>query len=108
MSNDHPLDSPEGRDWVKRHNEELLPMIKDSTYSIGVISGGEPDAKQAVEIGFMLLLGKPLILAVTPGAQVPYGLARAADAIVEFDDSNMESTQRRLMEAIETLEGRQG
>ncbi len=101
---DDPFESPEGREWRKHANEELRPMIQDSTYSMALISGTTPDAKQAVEIGFILLLGKPLILAVSPGAKVPDGLARAADEIVEFDTAKMESTQRRINEAIERLE----
>lgn len=96
-------DDQDMQNWIDRHNTELRPMIKDSAYVIGLISGSEPDAKQAVEIGFTLLLGKPLILAVSPGAQVPPGLVKAADAIVEADLDDPDATMLRLRAVMETI-----
>jgi len=62
-------------------------MIADSAASITLWpNDGEPDAKIAVELGFTLLLGKPLILLVPNGSTaVPEHLASLAQAIIEYD-----------------------
>jgi hypothetical protein len=75
---------------------------------VALVSGGEPDAKQAVEIGFMMLLDKPLIIAVTPGSVVPEKLARAADAIVEVDLLDPAAGQQAIQRAIDEILEREG
>lgn len=90
--------------WLKRANEELRPMIRGSAHTMALITGEEPDAKQAVELGFMILLDKPLILAIVPGVTVPERLARCADAIVEVDLNKPEEAAPRLAAAIAGVE----
>ncbi|MCL1871927.1 MAG: hypothetical protein FWF90_16145 [Promicromonosporaceae bacterium] len=97
------FDDPEARAWMKRADDELKPMIQDSAFTVQIVSGVEPDAKIAVELGFMILLDKPIILAVIPGTPVLPKLAAIADAIVEFDPADSEGTNRRLTEAMERL-----
>jgi nucleoside 2-deoxyribosyltransferase len=99
-----PFDrDPKVNEWLKQRNADLRPMISDSAYAISLISGKEPDAKQAVELGFMILLDKPIVLAVVPGVKVPERLARCADEIVEVDLEDFEGTQRSLQAAMERL-----
>lgn len=89
-------DTPEGRDWVKQHNENLRPMIRDSALSMMLWpADGEPDAKIAVELGFILMLGKPLVILKPSGANIPPTLARIVDAIVEYDDQVTEDVVHR-------------
>lgn len=69
--------------WLEEAGKEVLPKIKDSVLSIASYAGSDPNAQSAVEIGFTLLLGKPLMIVVSPGSRVPDGLAKAAYAIIE-------------------------
>lgn len=100
---DDPFEDPRVKAWAQRVERELVPMIRDSAVTMQIVSGTEPDVKIAVELGFMILLDKPIILAVLPGVQVPPKLMVVADAIVEFDEHDPDGTQRRLGEAVRRL-----
>jgi nucleoside 2-deoxyribosyltransferase len=104
MNRDNWDQEPAVRAWLHRANRELRHMVKSSTYTIALMSGGEPDSKQAVELGFMILLDKPIILAVTPGTVVPDKLVKVADRIVEVDLLETEESQQKLHDAIESIE----
>lgn len=98
-------DEGERDEWLDRANRELRPLVDGSAFTIALHGGGEPDAKQAVELGFMILLDKPVILAVTPGATVPDHLARVADEIVEISPGVVDE-QQPLLDAISRIEAR--
>lgn len=85
---------PEVVAYLKYANDQLRPMIDDSAYTMSIMADAEPDAKQALEIGFTLLLGKPLMLVVQPGTKVPAGLVKAAEEIVEVDFRSGEFSDR--------------
>jgi hypothetical protein len=106
-----PWDHPEARAFDKHVREVTIPMVGDSAYGVGILSpastGATFDVRQAVEIGAMLLMGKPLILGVEPGSHVPDGLARAADEIVEVDVAgDSEGTAAALKAAMDRLHER--
>jgi nucleoside 2-deoxyribosyltransferase len=101
----HPEDvwsDPGVRAFLKQAQTELLPMIKDSAVT-AMIAPGDPDAKVAVELGFTILLDKPLIVLVPPDREVPERLRRAADAIVSYDPDNMEAAQGDISAALTRL-----
>lgn len=90
-------DRPEAKAWREQHNRELLPMVRDSAVSMMLWpSDDEPDAKLAVELGFILLLGKPLVVLKPAGANVPAHLARLCEAIIEYDQLD-ETVMERVM-----------
>jgi hypothetical protein len=86
-------------EFLKQAQGEALPKIKDSAMSILLAPGAEPDAKIAVELGFILLLDKPLILVVPEGRHVQRHLFAAADAVVEWDE-DPEVLQGKVMQAM--------
>lgn len=97
-----------GRDWqryVAHVRKDLIPMIDQSVMSMAIIAGSEPDVKQATELGFLLLMDKPLILVVFDEAEVPSGLRKAADAIVEIGSgsTNDPAVQARITAAMDAL-----
>jgi len=98
-----PWEDPDVQAWLKRANEELRPMIQQSAYTMALVSGEQPDSKQAVELGFMILLDKPIILAVIPGVQIPDHLARCADEIVEVDFEDSEGSAINISAAVQRL-----
>lgn len=78
-------------DFLRRAQEEMIPKMRESAFVVSIISGAV-DAKIAVEIGAAVLLNKPIIVAVVPGAQVPEKLVRVADHIVEANPRSPTAT----------------
>lgn len=87
------------QDWLERVEMELIPMLKESAMVATIAPGEEPDIKVAIELGLTILLDKPLILVVPEGRWVPDRLRRAADAVVEWSDDDVEM-RRRLSEVM--------
>lgn len=105
MTEKDPFDDPRWQDFASAANARLIPMIRGSSLSLAQIGDGDLDIQQALEIGAILLLDKPLILMVEPGSKVPAGLAKAAVAIIERNPDDDKDTQARLSAAMEALEG---
>jgi hypothetical protein len=99
-----PWDNPAARAWRKRANETLRPMIESSAASVSLWSD-DPDAKLAVEVGFTLLLGKPLIILKPSGSNVPANLARIAEAIIEYDTLDDPSLQEKVHAELDRIIG---
>lgn len=93
-----PFDDPVWLEYAQHAREELAPMMKDSAITLSIFSG-EIDPKMAIEMGYMILLDKPIIAVVTPGVKVPGKLAIVADEIVELSLGD-ESFPQRLQDAM--------
>jgi len=76
-------DDPEVQAWAKRVLKDLVPMISESGCTVSLMPHGEPDVKFAVELGFSIMLDKPIIAVVDPGQQVPDRMLRVVDEVVE-------------------------
>jgi hypothetical protein len=88
--------------FIKRVREDALPKIQSSAVVISLLPEGEPDIKFAVELGLSILLDKPLIAAMRPGAKIPRKLALVVDRFVEFDPSDP-TTRDRIADAIREM-----
>jgi nucleoside 2-deoxyribosyltransferase len=100
---DDPFESAGFLEYAQHVREELIPMIENSAVTMALVpSGGgkQVDVKMAVELGYMIMLDKPIIAVVTPGSKVPLKLATVADAIVEGDLDDP-TFQERLAAAIQ-------
>lgn len=64
---------------------DLVPKIESSNAVVSLAPDGPGDVKFAIELGLSIMLGKPIIVVVTPGRQLPEKLVLVADAIVEGD-----------------------
>lgn len=96
------FDTPEFKAYADRTMAELVPLINDSAISISVLPSGETDVKFAVELGFLIMLDKPIIIVVEPGAKVPPKLALVADVIVEHSRDDA-SFNERIKAAIDQV-----
>lgn len=86
--------NPDVKAWVARTAKELPGKIDSSAIVISIVpeTAMKTDVKFAVELGFSIMMDKPIIAVVRPGTRVPDRLVRVADAIVEC---NMESETDR-------------
>lgn len=101
---DDPFQDPGWLAYAKHARETLEPMVRDSSVAIAV-SDGRIDPKMAMEMGYMVMLDKPIIALVAPGSKVPNKLAIVADEIVEgtIDDPTL---NERLMAAMKRIDDR--
>jgi len=90
-------------DWLRQMQRDLLPMIEASNCVATIGPGDHPDAKVAVELGFALLLDKPLVMIRMPDRAIPERLARAADAVIDWSDDS-EEMKRRMADALALLD----
>lgn len=95
-----PWQDPEFKAYEKRCHETLLPMMNDSAIMMSLVPQNlETDVKFATELGFMIMMEKPIIAIIPPGTKVPLGLAKVATEIVE-GDINDPTVKDRLAAAI--------
>jgi len=103
MSPLDPFDTPEFRDYASRVRKELEPMINDSAVCISLVpNDNHVDVKFAVELGFMIMLDKPIIAVISAGRKPPPKLIAVADEIVEGDigDPDFEERLKAAMSRI--------
>lgn len=75
--------------FAKAATEGLLPKMQNSAI-IATLITGSIDVEFALQIGYSILLDKPILAIKLPGAEVPPKLALVADKIVEMDMSTPE------------------
>lgn len=90
-----PWESEEWREYAKDAQENLVPKIKDSAVT-AMLYHDPPDAKLAIELGFTILLDKPLLVMVGPGDRIPENLRRIADGVIEYGDLSDPKTAARV------------
>lgn len=79
-----PWNDPATKRWARRVIDDLVPKMRNTGAVISLVPATETDVKFAVELGFAIMLGKPIIAVVRPGTQVPPKLVLVADEIVEL------------------------
>ena len=88
--------------YAQHVRDELIPMIQGSAVTLSLVPpDNEIDVKFATELGYMIMMDKPIIAVVTRNCKVPAKLIQVSDAIVEgeIDDPDFKT---RLAEAIKT------
>jgi hypothetical protein len=78
-----PAERAEWEEFVRHAREETAEAIKGSSCVISMVT--EPlDVKFAMELGLAIILDKPILAVVAPGATVPRKLWEVADEVVEL------------------------
>lgn len=75
---------PDFKAWEHSVVTNMLPKLEGSAAAV-MMAFGDTDAKFAVELGFSIMLDKPILALVRPGQTPPRKLALVADMIVEAD-----------------------
>lgn len=71
--------------WVAEVRRTTLQTMDSSAMIMQLYTDKTADVKFALEVGYALLLDKPILAVVLPGALVPKKLGLVADLIVEAD-----------------------
>jgi hypothetical protein len=99
--------TPEEREgwdaFVDHTRRETLRAMEQSAFVMSLVPG-EADIKFAVELGLAIMLDKPLMAVVMPGAEVPPKLRLVADRIVEAD-VDVDAGRRKVAAAMRELLG---
>src|SRR5262245_1199287 len=81
--------SPDEREswdaFVEHFRVSTLDRMTGSSWFISVVPGGQVDVKSAAELGAAIMLDKPIVAVVMPGAAVPEHLERVSDRMIEAD-----------------------
>lgn len=77
-----PFQTVEWERYAAHARATLIPMLEDSAVGLILTSRGEPDVKQSLEIGMMVLMDKPILIIADPGQEIPKKLRLIADSIV--------------------------
>lgn len=98
----------EDRAFQQAVSEGLVPQMEDSHFAVALCPTGGPhkvDAKFAVELGVMIMLDKPIIAVVAPGATVPEKLKLVADKIIVANIQDDDAGQK-IKDAVTELQAR--
>lgn len=100
------LTPDEREDWdqiVDHFRRDALEKISGSAFVASIVPSEEKfDVKFALETGTAVLLGKPIIAILGPGAEVPGKIGLIADEIVRAD-LDTEEGRREIAEAISRM-----
>jgi nucleoside 2-deoxyribosyltransferase len=96
-----PADRDQWEAFVAHARREALEKIADSAFVVQLVAE-EPDVKVAVELGFAILLDKPLLAVVMPHSRPSAKLLAIADEVVEAD-VDTEAGRAKVAAAIDRL-----
>jgi len=98
---DDPFKDPNFVEYAEHVIKELVPKLKDSDLTVSLApTDGIGDVKFAVELGFSIMLDKPIIVVAHPDAKISPALRRAAVSVV-FADITTKAGQKLMADAID-------
>jgi hypothetical protein len=106
------LSDDERDEWdrfVAWQHEHTVKAMAASAMVMTIVPRGDSDVKFAVELGFAIMMGKPIIALALPGVTVPYGLRKVADAIIVADldtEAGRELADRQMRAAVARVKER--
>jgi len=92
--------------FVESARREAFDKISASDIFLSLVPE-EPDVKAAVEIGFAVLLDKPILSILMPGRKMPEHLRKISDLVV-VADIDTEEGRETLSQSISDFTGREG
>jgi hypothetical protein len=72
-------------EFVHAVRTDLVQKMGESAFMMSMMPRGEVDVKFAVELGLAIMLDKPILAVVMPGALINDRMRRVADRVVEVD-----------------------
>jgi hypothetical protein len=86
--------------WAEEVTGYLVPMIQSSAITVSLVPKGPSDIKFAVELGLSIMLDKPIIAVLAPGAHCPPALRRVAVEVIYWDGldtGDLQAAIKRVM-----------
>jgi hypothetical protein len=80
---------PDWQEWSGKILAESVPQMERSRASM-ILYSGTHEPKQAIEIGFAILMNKPIVLVHMPGVEPPWKLKKIANYVIECDNTTEE------------------
>lgn len=73
--------------FVRHARTDAVRLIHGSAFVMTFVpDDGKPDVKFAVELGFGIMLNKPIITIAMKGQRVPPGLRRVSHSVIELTE----------------------
>lgn len=99
-----PEEEKQFKDWLKRAAEDSGAKIADSALFTGIMTESfMRDPLCALQLGYAILMDKPIVLIVDQNVQVPGALVRAAKQIEKVDLKNEADYKRAFKSIMETI-----
>lgn len=91
---------PETNAWLARQKERLEPQLRDTAFAMVQLDGSDDDVdpRWCVELGYLIMLNKPILVMKPRGSRIPLKLRQVADEIVDYDPA-LDLEQQPLVEA---------
>lgn len=99
------LNEDERQQWarfVAYQREHTVRQMADSAFVMSLVTEGEIDIEFALQTGMAVLMNKPIMAVVFPGATIPRKLRLVADVVVEAD-LDTEEGRKKLTAAMEKM-----
>lgn len=93
------------QDWIGAWTRDVLPHLEGSKIAV-VTYAGKREPKMALEIGYSILLNKPIVVIHMPGVSVPPELSRVAHSVIEgntFTELGRRALAARLKRVVDEL-----
>jgi len=108
MSDDDAWKDPDVKAWMAEVAENLVPMLAGSDLNVSLVKGGtaaETDVKFAVELGFSIMMDKPILAVVLDGKPIPPKLLKIADGVLNLHDRELGTPvgQEKVSKAIHKM-----
>lgn len=97
-----PEEKEEWDKFVHHSRTELVSKLAESAMVMSLVPD-KPDVKFAVELGFAIMLDKPVVAVVQKGGTIPGKLRLVADWIIEVSDLDTEEGQREFSRQLDPI-----
>ncbi len=84
--------------FVRHARRDAFAKIDESAFVMSLCpTSGKADVKFAVELGFGIMLNKPIVLLAMKGVRIPPGLRRVAHSVIQMEhDFDTEAGQEEM------------
>lgn len=99
-------DTKQGKDdLINSIRTLILRQLEQSKVYLGIVpeQEGELDFQGLAELGYAIMLNKPIVLMAFDGAVIPPGLRRVAHHIIERVDLDDPASSTRAQDALEVI-----
>lgn len=101
------LTAAETAEWTRyceHARDELLPKMGSSAMVVSLVPEvSKIDVKYATELGFAILLGKPILAVAIGGVPIPAKLREIAEHVAEIPEVTSPEGQAAMQTAISTV-----